>query len=160
MLSEAIYNAIVVSDVVLTSGQPTEEQLSGLATEGFGTVINLAPYEQGHALAHEAEIVASLGMTYYHIPVVWDTPKDTDFAAFELAMANTGTNKTLIHCIANFRVTAFYSLYAQKHLGWSVAQAEALRAPIWEGSDIPVWRAFIARMQAQLNAVTREGDMT
>ena len=156
MVSEAIYNARVVSDRLLTSGQPTEEQFRYLATEGFHTVINLAPYESGRSVAHEAELVGSLGMIYYHIPVVWDAPKDTDFAAFELAMANIGTHKTLIHCIANFRVTAFYSLYAQKHLGWSVAQAEAFRASIWEGSDVPVWRTFIARMQAQLNASTRE----
>jgi hypothetical protein len=47
--------------------------------------------------------------------------------------------------MANFRVTAFYGLYAQRHLGWSEAQAEALRAPIWNGSDYPVWEAFIRR---------------
>lgn len=148
MMSEALYNAIRVSEAILTSGQPTAEQFRAVATAGFGTVINLAPYEPDHALAHEAEIVGSLGMTYYHIPVVWDDPKDADFTAFELAMAKIGTDKTLIHCIANFRVTAFYSLYAHKHLGWSVAQAEAFRAPIWDGSDVPVWQAFIARIQA------------
>ena len=40
-------------------------------------------------------------------------------------------SKTLIHCAANFRVTAFYSLYAMKHLGWSEAQAAEFRASVW-----------------------------
>ena len=63
----------------------------------------------------------------------------------------TAGERTLIHCAANFRVTAFYSLYAQKHLGWSEGQAEALRARIWAGSDYPVWEAFIARQRAALS---------
>ncbi len=54
----------------------------------------------------------------------------------------------LIHCAANFRVTAFYSLYAQKHLGWSPAQAADFRASIWAGSDYVIWNNFIRAMQA------------
>ena len=57
-------------------------------------------------------------------------------------MSQLPPGKTLIHCAANFRVTAFYSLYAEKHLGWSEAQADALRSKIWQGSDYPVWEAF------------------
>lgn len=152
MAFEAIYNTIQVSDTIWTSGQPTEDQLRSVATEGVHTVINLAPYEPGGSLANEAEIVGSLGMTYHHIPVVWEEPKETDFAAFERVMATIGTDKTLIHCIANFRVTAFYSLYAYKHLGWSQDQVEAFRAPIWSGSDVPVWQVFIERMQTKIRS--------
>jgi len=56
------------------------------------------------------------------------------------------TAKTLLHCAANFRVTAFYSLYALKHLGWSQAQTETFRAQIWEGSDYPIWEKFIREL--------------
>jgi hypothetical protein len=65
-------------------------------------------------------------------------------------MAQIPAGKTLIHCAANFRVTAFYSLYAQKHLGWSAAQAEAFRAAIWSGSHEPIWEQFIARIKAEI----------
>ena len=71
------------------------------------------------------------------------------FAAFEQAMGATAGHKTLIHCAANFRVTAFYALYAHKHLGWTAGQAEAFRARIWAGSDYPVWEAFVARKLAE-----------
>jgi hypothetical protein len=39
-----------------------------------------------------------------------------------------------------------------KHLGWSAEQAEAFRAPIWAGSDYPVWEAFISEMKQRLAA--------
>ena len=65
-------------------------------------------------------------------------------------MQSVGDDKTLIHCAANFRVTAFYSLYAMKHLGWTQSRAEEFRASIWKGSDFPAWEAFIRRTQAQI----------
>jgi hypothetical protein len=59
-------------------------------------------------------------------------------------------DKQLIHCAANFRVTAFYALYAMKHLGWTEAQAEEFRASIWKGSDYPIWEKFIDAMKAKI----------
>ena len=150
MTSADIYNYIKVNDAFITGGQPTVEQFKSLAAEGFSTIINLATFDPPYALANEAELVHSLGMTYFHIPVEWDDPKDSDFTAFEQIMQQLPAGKTLIHCIANFRVTAFYSLYARKHLGWSEAEADDFRAKIWKGSDNPAWRAFIARIQAQI----------
>jgi len=48
------------------------------------------------------------------------------------------------------RSQAFYSLYAMKRLGWSAEQADTFRAPIWDGSDYPIWEAFISQMQQRL----------
>ena len=124
------------------------EQLQAAGDEGFDTIINLATINPRYSLDDEAGLVQSLGMVYHHTPVDWENPKVSDFAAFEQVMQALLTEKTLIHCAANFRVTAFYSLYAQKHLGWSAAQAEEFRASIWQGSDYPVWEAFIADMPA------------
>ena len=87
-------------------------------------------------------------MTYHHLPVEWANPTEADMGAFEQLMrALSADSRTLLHCAANFRVSAFYGLYAMKHLGWSAAQAEAFRAPIWDGSDYPVWEAFISEQQ-------------
>jgi protein tyrosine phosphatase (PTP) superfamily phosphohydrolase (DUF442 family) len=146
MNTDDIYNCIKVNEEILTGGQPTADQLRSLPKKGFTTVINLATASSTGALADEAGLVGELGMDYFHIPVEWDSPQESDFTAFEQVMLHLPPGKTLIHCVANFRVTAFYSLYAQAHLGWTAGQAEEFRAPIWERSDYPVWKAFIDRM--------------
>ena len=143
MATQDIFNYIQVNETLSTGGQPTEDQIRSAATEGFTTVINLATFQPGESLEDEAGLVRSLGMAYYAIPVEWSSPQHSDFAAFEQVMQMLPPGKTLLHCAANFRVTAFYSLYALKHLGWSQAQAEAFRVQIWEGSDYPVWAQFI-----------------
>lgn len=152
MASTDIYNHIQVNESLSTGGQPTAEQVTALAAEDFTTVVNLATFDPDRSLPDEAGLVRSLGMTYHAIPVDWNNPTETDFAAFERVMLQLSEDRALLHCAANFRVTAFFSLFALKHLGWSDAQAEAFRAIIWKGSDYPVWRAFISRMQAQIVA--------
>jgi uncharacterized protein (TIGR01244 family) len=149
---DEIYNARRIDDRLLTSGQPSEDQLRAVAAAGFDAVVNLAPHDAQNALPDEAGLVHALGMSYHHVPVVWANPTERDFAAFERVMDELPANgRTLVHCAANFRVSAFYGLYALKHLGWSVEQAEAFRASIWEGSDYPVWEAFISQIQQRLN---------
>jgi len=150
MSTEEIYNYIKVSDYIVTGGQPTADQLRSAAAEGFTAVINLATIDAHYSLEDEAGLVRSLGMAYYPIPVDWENPKESDFDTFERTMNQLPAGKTLIHCAANFRVTAFYALYAQKNLGWSEAQAEAFRAAIWKGSHYPVWEQFIAQMKAKI----------
>ncbi len=149
MSTTEIYNYIKVTDQIITGGQPTADQLRSAAAQGFTAVINLATIDPDRALEDEAGLVRSLGMVYYHIPVDWGHPKESDFTDFERVMEQIPPGKTLIHCAANFRVTAFYSLYAQKHLGWSVAQADAFRAKIWQGSNYPVWEQFIVHISDQ-----------
>jgi cell division protein FtsI/penicillin-binding protein 2 len=68
--------------------------------------------------------------------VDWEAPKLSDFEAFESVMQELPFGKTLVHCAANFRVTAFYSLYALKHLGWSEAQADAF--PGFRVREVPI----------------------
>jgi uncharacterized protein (TIGR01244 family) len=142
-----VYNYRKVNDQISTGGQPTEEQLRAAAAEGFTTVINLATIDPDRSLADEGGLVRSLGMTYHHIPVKWDDPQANDFAAFEAVIQTSTTEKVFIHCMANFRVTAFYGLYAMKHLGWTETQADEFRAPIWQGSAYPIWEKFIGEMK-------------
>lgn len=148
MSTTSIYNHIRVNDWLSLGGQPTVEQIQSAAAEGFTTVINLGRLDPGYALEDEAGLVRSLGMDYHHIPVKWDAPTDEDFWAFDRLMHALTGGRTLLHCAANFRATAFYSLYALNHLGWTEQQAAEFRAPIWQGSDHPIWAAFIARITA------------
>ncbi len=149
MSTQGIYNYRKVDDRDITGGQPLEEHLQAAAQEDFKSVINLAPSSESK-LSDEAGLVQSLGMTYFYIPVDWSNPTEQDFEAFESAMTQRPEGKTLIHCMANYRVTAFYSLYALKNRGWSAEQAENFRMSIWAGSDYGQWEAFISEMTAKI----------
>lgn len=150
MSTAEIYNYRKINDHLISGGQPTEAQLRAAAEEGFTAVINLATNDPRYSLPDEGGLARSLGMRYIHIPVDWGNPTPADFEAFEKAMQELAGARTLIHCAANFRVTAFYGLYAMKRLGWSETRAEALRAPIWQGSQYPVWEEFIRAIKAQI----------
>jgi protein tyrosine phosphatase (PTP) superfamily phosphohydrolase (DUF442 family) len=145
-----IYNYIKVNEQLITGGQPTEEQIKAAAEEGFQAVINLATLDRQYSLKDEAGLVTSLGLDYTHIPVDWENPLESDFEAFDHKMRQLSGSRVLLHCAANYRVTAFYSLYAQKNLGWSDEQAETFRSQIWEGSHYPVWEAFIGKMRTKI----------
>lgn len=151
MSTQEIYNYSKVNDQIITGGQPTAEQLKSAAKDGVKTVINLATFNPERSLEDEAGLVQSLGMAYHHIPVEWEYPKESDFEAFENVVSQLDGGKTLIHCAANFRVTAFYGLYALKHLDWTDEQVEAFRAPIWQGSDYPIWEKFISQMKTKIS---------
>jgi protein tyrosine phosphatase (PTP) superfamily phosphohydrolase (DUF442 family) len=142
MSTEDIYNFRRVSDCVITGGHPTEQQLRDVALDGFDAVVNLAPADH-RSVPDEDALVRSLGMSYHYLPVDWQAPTVDDLVAFEQTLQSLGSQRVLIHCAANFRVTAFYSLYARRHLGWSAEQAQALRASIWDAGDHPVWQSFI-----------------
>jgi uncharacterized protein (TIGR01244 family) len=152
MPTSDIFNFIAITDRVGTGGQPTRAQLEAARDEGYQAVINLAPSDaENHALPDEAAIVSGLGLDYHHIPVVWTDPQPEEFAAFCAAMQKIGDRKVLVHCAANYRVTAFLSSYAIRHMGWTTDQADALVARIWESNPKyamdDTWRAFIASIR-------------
>jgi uncharacterized protein (TIGR01244 family) len=143
----SIYNFREAGPSLLTSGQPTAEQLAAVAGRGVRTVINLAPADAPRALADEAERVGALGMEYVHIPVRFAAPTDADLEAFFDAMDRNGTRAALVHCAANKRVTAFLGLYRALRLGWPADQAFALMQTVWEPDA--VWSRFIAAALAR-----------
>ncbi len=143
MSTQDIRNFRKVNNQLITGGQPTEEELRAVAADGFQTIINLATIDPRYSLPDEEGLARSLGMSYHHIPVVWEDPKESDLDAFEKLMKQLPAQKTFVHCAANFRVTAFYSLYAMKNLGWTEQQADEFRASIWAGSNYPIWEKFI-----------------
>lgn len=149
MSTQDIYNYLKVNERLITGGQPTAQQLRAAADEGFEVVVNLATEKPADFSDDEGELVRSLGMVYYPLPVEWERPSFQDFRRFETLLESLGTAKMLIHCAANFRVSAFFGLFALKHLGWTEAQAETFRRPVWQGSDYPIWELFIHQVKAQ-----------
>lgn len=144
MLPDDIRNYREVDGTLLTSGQPTEAQLSSVAQSGVQVVINLAPHTSPSALKDEPASVAALGMEYVHIPVVFSAPAEADLLAFFAAMDASRARKVLVHCAANKRVTAFLGLYRVIKQGWSRDQAFALMHSVWQPDA--TWAQFIAAM--------------
>ena len=131
-----------IDDRITTSGQPTTAQLTGLARAGVTDIINLGLTTHEMALPDEAGDVARLGMTYRHIPVVFAAPTDADFALFCAALATTSGHRTHVHCIMNWRVSAFFYLYRVKILGWDEPTARRDMETVW--TPDPIWTAYLA----------------
>jgi len=139
---EDIYHWLRLDSRLTTSGQPDEAQLVAIAALGARRVINLALHTHPRALPDEAASVAALGMGYTHIPVAFDHPTEADFGAFRRAFEAAADGPLHVHCIANYRVSAFLYRYRRDVLGLNEAAARADMLRIW--TPDPVWAAFVA----------------
>ncbi len=146
---ETAPNFIRIDEWTATAGQPTPAQLADAAASSVRHVVNLAPDDVPGALVGEAGIVAELGMTFHQISVPWDAPDQTQFERFAAIMDKVADQSVLIHCQANYRVTAFYAAYAVRRLNWTDERARALIDQIWSSPSgfvmPPAWTAFLDR---------------
>ncbi len=136
-----IYNYLAIDEMLATSGQPTEKQLSLIKDAGYVRVINLAPASAENALGNEADLLESLGLDYVHIPVNFKKPSERKFKLFVDAMQQTNKEKTWVHCAANMRVSAFVYRYRKEVLLESTVGARKDLERIWE--PFGVWKTFI-----------------
>src|SRR5205085_4678951 len=120
---ETIYNWHRLDDRITTSGQPTEPQLADIHALGVRHIINLGLHSHEKALPDEAASVSRLGITYIQIPVDFEKPTDRDFDQFCSAMEQLKEVPVHVHCIANYRVSAFFYRYRRDVLGMDEAQA-------------------------------------
>lgn len=131
-----------------TSGRLSPEDLARLRELGIGRVINLALEDSPGALAGEAELMAQAGLAYRHIPVPFDAPGEDHFAAFRQAMAEAGDAPVHVHCIVNWRVSAFVYRWNREVRGMGEDEARALLRTQWDPAesdhrDAPAWARFI-----------------
>jgi protein tyrosine phosphatase (PTP) superfamily phosphohydrolase (DUF442 family) len=140
---EDIYNFLALSENLFTGGMPKADQMTDAAQRGVQVVINLAPHSVPDALPNEAELVSSLGMQYFNIPVNWNTPTKDGLDRFMTAMDENTDKKILVHCQANFRATAFVALYRILRQGWNTTDAMGDMHKIWDAEDYPMWKMFI-----------------
>ena len=138
---ETIYRWYRLDDRITTSGQPTETELADIAALGVRCVINLGLHSHEKALRDEAAAVHALGMTYVHIPVDFQNPTERDFDAFCTALNKASDGPVHVHCIANYRVSAFFYRYRRTILGMDAARARPDLDRVWQPD--PVWTAFI-----------------
>ena len=130
---EAIYNWRRLDDRITTSGQPTEPQLKDLHALGIRHIVNLGLHSHEKALPDEAASVSRLGMRYIHIPVDFQNPTDQDFDQFCAVMEKLMDVPVHVHCIANYRVSAFFYRYRRDVLGMDEARAR----PTWKMFGTP-----------------------
>ena len=143
-----------ISDQLTTAGQIEYDQVPLLREEGYEVVINLATANPERN-AMEGFHVTSSGMTYIQIPVEFATPQLSDVKLFfDVMEANQG-RKLFVHCIANFRASAFTYLYRTLVEGVSDEEARADMDAVWDPSEFPRWAAWadlIERAQSEFGA--------
>jgi uncharacterized protein (TIGR01244 family) len=142
------YNYRQIDSGLATSGVVPPEEFANIAAAGFATVINLLPDDSQYAVADESQLVSNLGMRYVHIPVDFAAPQLDDFDAFRDAMAEAEGAPVWVHCAANWRVSAFVTLYGEMMRGWPAAQGEELIADLWEPDA--VWQAFMRSVRERV----------
>jgi len=141
----SVRNFHPISGALLTSGQIHPVQIDSLKKEGVELVINLAiadPERNGE----EPLAVTGAGISYVHIPVLWTDPTQEDLDLFFAMMDARGERKTLVHCFANFRASAFTFLYRVLREGAPQDAAQEDLFAVWSDAKFdenPVWRRFI-----------------
>lgn len=140
----AIYNFRRLGADLITSGQPSEEELAAVARAGAEVVINLALHDGPYSLPDESGTVEGLGLIYEHIPVIWERPTRGDFDRFCEAMARHRDRRLYVHCAANMRASVFMALYRVLRLGWRLEDALTDVYEIWEPNE--TWQAFMEQM--------------
>lgn len=143
------YNFRRASDLVTTSGVVGANRLKGLAPEGYDMVINLLPDDSEYAVEDEAGIVESQGVEYVYIPVDFKSPTLNDYDRFAAALDQAKGRKVHIHCAANYRVSAFYALYAESTGLWSGTEAQEFIHELWQPQEHEGWPDFIAQVKKQ-----------
>lgn len=137
------YNYRVVNETVATAGRVEPEQLAGLGAAGFRVVINLLPDSSQYAVANEQAIVEGQGIEYLYLPVDFAAPTLADYQQFRRLMEAAGDRKVLIHCAANYRVSAFFSRYAIETRLWSPQEADQFMLSVWQPQEHPPWPRWL-----------------
>ena len=80
-------------------------------SQGYEIVLNLAVAHSVGKIEHEDDIVTSLGMNYIHIPVEFLEPTTKNLKDFIEILSSLSNKKVWVHCIMNYRVSAFMYVY-------------------------------------------------
>ncbi len=145
---EAIRNYVRLTPDIGTAGQPRRDQFELISNAGFETVINIAMPDHADSIDDEGRLVTELGMNYLHLPVPFDRPEADHLRQFCALLDAQQGRQLFVHCIMNYRVSAFMYHYLRWRQGYSEQQA---RSPIFEIWQVePQWQAI---MELDANAL-------
>jgi len=141
MSIEAVTNFIQVSGLLASSGQPEDDQFKDIASAGYEVVVNLAMANSENAIPEEGNIVTALNMTYVHIPVPFEAPAVSHLKSFINVMDAIADKKVWVHCVVNYRVSAFLYQYQRLVHGATPETARKVMLSTWEPNE--VWQRFM-----------------
>ena len=145
---DAIRNFVQLTPRIGTAGQPKENQFDAIAEAGFATVINIAMPDHEDSIDQEGRLVTERGMNYLHLPVPFQAPAPDHVKQFFGLMQAQREQQVLVHCIMNYRVSAFMYHYLTLVEGYAPEQA---RSPIFDRWKIePQWQAIMDLTPADL----------
>ena len=136
-----IYHFEKVSDTLACAGQPTEEQFRQLVAGQYQMVINLGLLDTKYALPDEADLVPSLGVSYHHIPVIFEKPQLSELDEFITVMDQNADKKILVHCAANYRASVFTGLYLLSAGKLAEEEIHDFVDDVWQPNTI--WQQFL-----------------
>ena len=149
--SSGIFNVTWIDNQLSSSGQIHAEHAPLLQSLGVKTVVNLAVYNEEYN-GSENQWVVEGGMTYVHLPVDFDRPTSSDLERFYQLMDALADETVWVHCIANYRASAFTYLYRINERGDSRKDAKALLDQIWTDElldEYPQWVELMARHESE-----------
>jgi hypothetical protein len=114
---------------------------------GVHVVINLALPSSSNALPREAELVTGQGLSYMHIPVVWEKPELSQLQLFFDVLDVLKGRTVWVHCAMNMRVSASIYLYRKLRLNEDGDAASYPMRLVWEPNE--TWRSFIELAKKQ-----------
>ena len=138
-----ILNFHQMTETIATGGQPTINQLSQIAQAGYSVVVNLAMHDSDNAIPEEGSVIASLGMTYIHIPVPFDAPNSSHVKQFFKIMDSVEEEQVFVHCAVNARVSAFMHRYLTLRKGLSSEQATSPLLQRWFPHMDENWKSIL-----------------
>lgn len=119
-----ILNLAAPAENVLSSGQPSEQQLQILASSGVKHIINLRPASELDW--DEEAYVKSLGMEYHSIPVAGAAGVSIENAqSLDALLKSLDGQPLLVHCASSNRVGALRALTASHSEGATLDAALA-----------------------------------
>lgn len=140
---DEILNFHQMTDNIATGGQPTEGELSHIADAGYSVVVNLAMHDSDNAIPEEGSIIASLGMSYVHIPVPSDAPTSDHVRSFFRVMDSFDGEKVFVHCTSSGRVSAFMHRYMMLRKGASPEEATSPLLQRWRPRMDERWQSIL-----------------
>jgi protein tyrosine phosphatase (PTP) superfamily phosphohydrolase (DUF442 family) len=152
----AITNFLQLTERIGSAGQPTPDQFDLIKEAGYQAVINLAMPTSTNALPNEGSLVTRLGMSYFHIPVVWEHPQIDDFSQFLGVMQVLQEKKVFVHCALNMRASCFLFLYRVLQQKTPQDKAREAMGHIWQPDE--TWQRFITQVLAHYGDPTDVGN--
>ena len=146
-----VINFFQITDTIGTGGQPSVSQLYDIAQNGYDVVINLATHNSENAIENEGSIVASLGMTYIHIPVPFEAPTPEHLRKFFGFMNGLSEEKVFVHCAVNARVSAFVFKYLTMERKMQDEKATTPLLAQWLPQMNLIWKNFLSIEKSDLD---------